>query len=920
LRSSKRNMLLVLLMITLAIPIRSESLALNPVIASLGTTIVKVDPALIEYKENAVGKEFTVAINIIDVTNLYGFDIKFRWNTTFLDYVSHSVRVPRNTYADGVLWNPFLKVKDTVTKASGTYEIAYTSMNPAPSFNGTGTVFTMTFRVKYHPSEAQPTAIIKLEFTSTDLAEKGGGMVTHSREPGTVILQVPKPIKVEPSFIEFGNADGDPIAIPGTQFTVAAKIYDVTDLYGFDFKFKWNTTFLDYVSHTVRIPKDTYPDGVLWDPFFEVRNEVDAATGTYWIAYSSMTPAPSFNGSGTAFTMTFEVIKQPFDFETGGPSADPIDTLLDFVSTDLAARPGYPIAHYVEPATVRIWERSFSLPPQPLLKVMPTSVEKLPIDSTFNIEIWILGLNQSYDMSNFNITLTFNSTLIRAIEITQGSMPRNYADGAIEILKQINDATGTATYSLELVPPRKPDPPTASILFTVTFKVIYESLAYPPPFCELALYQTNITDRTLGLIPHLSENATYTANRPSPVAKFTWSPHDYLLPCGQMITFNASESYHPLGGHIELYQWDFGDGNITTTKSPIITHVYTLNETMTVILKVIDYGGFWDTEIITLYIFVPPPKPRLAVDPTYIRFRSYPPSAVGQQFDIRLYVKGLDAAWSLQKTKLSLSYNTTLIDTIGDAANVTIYPLWMGPNDIKILRPTDALGKITITVQNPSVIPSGDELVAVIRFTVKYQGTYPAVDMSPLTLSDIELTSTFGEIPIEPSVNGQIVIKGLSQPLSASFAYSPPNPKVNETVTFDASNSAPNGINIANYTWNFADGNITEVSTPTITHRFSKNRTYNVTLTVTDIEGLNNTTSKMITIEQATTEITPYIIAGIVAASVIIITIIYLVKIRKPKHQLTMVSRKSESHHDRRTSTHTTRTFDGHGAYISARQ
>jgi hypothetical protein len=157
---------------------------INPV--SSGATVVKVDPPLVEYSTNATGQQFTVTIKIVDVTNLYGFDIKFRWNTTFLDYVSHSIRVPRDTYPDGVLWNPIIPITDEVNTTAGTYWIAYTSRWPAPSFNGTGAVFTITFRVKYHP--VQYTANIELELYSTDLAASDASSIPHTTQHGTVIL------------------------------------------------------------------------------------------------------------------------------------------------------------------------------------------------------------------------------------------------------------------------------------------------------------------------------------------------------------------------------------------------------------------------------------------------------------------------------------------------------------------------------------------------------------------------------------------------------------------------------------------------------------------------------------------------------------------------------------------------------------
>ena len=157
---------------------------INPV--SSGATIVKVDPSLIEYHDNATGQQFTVAVKIEDVTNLYGFDIKLRWNTTFLDYVSYSVLVPNDTYPGGVLWNPIIFAMNEVNTTAGTYWTAYSSRYPAPSFNGSGTVFTMTFRVKYHP--VQPTANIRLELYSTDLVASDASSIPHTTQHGTVIL------------------------------------------------------------------------------------------------------------------------------------------------------------------------------------------------------------------------------------------------------------------------------------------------------------------------------------------------------------------------------------------------------------------------------------------------------------------------------------------------------------------------------------------------------------------------------------------------------------------------------------------------------------------------------------------------------------------------------------------------------------
>jgi len=194
------------------------------------STVVKVDPPLIEYYSDAVGEEFTVAVKIINVTNLYGFDIRFRWNTTFLDYVNHSVRIPIDTYPDGVLWDPVLEVKNEVNATTGTYWIAYSSKHPAPSFNGSGTAFTMTFRVKYHPVEPEPTANINLELYSTDLVAKDVSSIPHTKEHGSVILYARvRAMYIEPSIV-ISNVSGIHQSRPTDKAISAALAPYVTDI------------------------------------------------------------------------------------------------------------------------------------------------------------------------------------------------------------------------------------------------------------------------------------------------------------------------------------------------------------------------------------------------------------------------------------------------------------------------------------------------------------------------------------------------------------------------------------------------------------------------------------------------------------------------------------------------------------------
>jgi len=81
----------------------------------------------------------------------------------------------------------------------------------------------------------------------------------------------------------------------------------------------------------------------------------------------------------------------------------------------------------------------------------------------------------------------------------------------------------------------------------------------------------------------------------------------------------------------------------------------------------------------------------------------------------------------------------------------------------------------------------------------------------------------------------------------ADFTYSPTKPIINETVTFDASASYDPDRSIVSHAWDFGDGNVT-VAEAVITHAYAMEGTYNVTLTVTDDDGLTDTMWKLITV------------------------------------------------------------------------
>jgi hypothetical protein len=492
-----------------------------------------VDPSLIQNNSNTAGKELTIAVKIINVTGLYRCRVVLRWNTTILDYVQHSVRIPEDTYPDGVLKSPVAKLADDVYPTDGMYEIDYLSDydSPAPSFNGSGTVFTMTFSIKHHPIEPEPTVVTKLELEDIQLWEKENNLIPCTKEDGTIVLyQLGKSnIKIEPAHIEFGDNSGDTIPMPGTEFTVDARIYNVTNLYSFNLKLRWNTTFLRYMSHSIQIPRNTYPDGVLFDPTQALADSVNLTTGTYWLNYSSLDPAPSFNGSGTIFNVTFEVIKQPFDFETGGPDIDCVDTFIHLESADLTTKEGQPISHYVDPAIVRIWERLSPLPPtRARVEAEPSLIEfhENSVNRTFTVAVKMVNVTNLY---GFDIRLRWNTTFLEYVNHT-ACIPRNtYADGSlygpILPLENVADQT-TGIYWIaysSIIP--APSFNGSGTIFVITFRVKHHPLEPEPTVnLTLELYVTELADRNANSINHDVEHCTVTLYQ---IPKGSATPADY---------------------------------------------------------------------------------------------------------------------------------------------------------------------------------------------------------------------------------------------------------------------------------------------------------------------------------------------------------------------------------------------------------
>lgn len=350
---------------------------------------------------------------------------------------------------------------------------------------------------------------------------------------------------VDPNLIVLGETGG----VIGTEFTVNVTVSDASDLYGFDIEFSWNTTYLDYVSHTVKVPVETYPDGVLHEPVISVMDEVNEYEGWYHAAYASLNLTLPFNGNGTVFEMTFMVITQPWHDEVPPPPNNYVSLPLHLDVIEAS-----------EDGEVRLYAIQPSHPPYPMLKMMPETISDVHVNETFPIDVWLMGgdsydLDPFWDVSGSEIYLNFNSTLIEATNVTldpEGWFASFFYSSEIdEIVKEINNTAGTVKVVFNATDGMHTPVYGQGVLVNVEFRALLEISEWPPPSCVIGLKNPPPRPDVCGV-----ETPVYVEG--------------YQHPDRGMCPWNNSDSRVPLPHSVEnaTYFARFEPGVLVTIHSP----------------------------------------------------------------------------------------------------------------------------------------------------------------------------------------------------------------------------------------------------------------------------------------------------------------------------------------------------------------
>lgn len=373
-------------------------------------TLVYVDPPSV--RDLFPPATFTVNVKIANVTNLYGIDLQFGWNPAILEYVSHIVKIPKDTYPDGILYDPILQIKNEVNATAGTLWIAYASMLPAQAFSGNGTAFEITFRVK-------ETGRCVLEIMSCDLSDINGIPIPPTIQHGYFSNYEPTPVDIMVS----PRSIVDSTLTPCNSFNVNVTVINVVDLYEFEFYIDYNTTMLDVTSVQVN---PAFPPGQTIIYILETEGRIHVKA---WL----VSPAPSLNGN---------IILATIEFHITGTGGTPID--LHDVSLKDSLGETIPIDEILDGYfNNMLITRMFVYPPE---LIDPS----MKICDTFPIDIKIQNAIEMYD---YEFTLSYDTnvlTCLGAIVIP----PTADTNFTVEI--RINDTAGTIWVYVQYYPPAEP--------------------------------------------------------------------------------------------------------------------------------------------------------------------------------------------------------------------------------------------------------------------------------------------------------------------------------------------------------------------------------------------------------------------------------------------------------------------------------
>ena len=343
-----------------------------------------------------------------------------------------------------------------------------------------------------------------------------------------------------------------------------------------------------------------------------------------------------------------------------------------------------------------------------------------------------------------------------------------------------------------------------------------------------------------------------------PTAAISVDPKANEVKLYQIVHFDASGS-KDANGKIVAYEWDFQSDGTYDATGKTAQHIYSAVGVYTVTLRVTDDKGAFGFATVVISIQFVSPTADFTFEPTkpstedVVSFDAGDSSAADGWIQFYAWDFNSDGVIDATGKFVNHKFTTpgqkhvtlTVTDNDGVAGTIT--------KSVFVRKNTAPKADFTFSPKDPTVTDT-------IQFTDTSKDDVGVVqwkwDFGDGTMSDVQspshkyataktysvklsVTDTDGA---SSSITKDVTVSApLNMPPVAAFTFSPSLPQVGSAVSFTDTSTASKGT-VTAWLWNFGDGATSHDQNPS--HTYSSTGTYNVTLTVTDNDGLKSSVTK----------------------------------------------------------------------------
>jgi len=264
---------------------------------------------------------------------------------------------------------------------------------------------------------------------------------------------------------------------------------------------------------------DNVSDYVLYDPWLRVPF---TPPPIHDVAIINVVASPSRAVVGTTIQVDVTVKNEGNTYETFDVSLDYNGTLigtqtvtdmvpgstkiLSFSWSTMGVTPGVynltavagTVPGETDTADNAKWVKVKVGPNVPVLKVEPWIVRAQMVNKTFDVNVTINNLWQGWSVVSVQFGLSYNSTLLEVVNVTEGPFMKQF--GGTSFVYLVEEPGGGllahVLVNVTLLPPWTTFPHESGVLATIKFKVVYQEKVLnpdltPPLTCDLKLFGVN---------------------------------------------------------------------------------------------------------------------------------------------------------------------------------------------------------------------------------------------------------------------------------------------------------------------------------------------------------------------------------------------------------------------------------------------